>query len=113
MFAGSMVGLTVCLCILVIIYVVTRARDGPDKYLWLKIFRVFYLFGGPAIFGLAVAYPLYLKHVYRAKSIFSDTPPEMLRYFFAYSIAGLITLALGIWWLNWRARRESKKSAWT
>jgi hypothetical protein len=104
-FAGLMVALTVCVFILAIIYVVIRARDGPNKSLWLKIFRLLYLFGGPGTFGLAVSYPLYLKHVYHATSIFSDTPTELPRCFLAYSSSGGITLALGLWWLNRQASR--------
>jgi hypothetical protein len=108
LFAGAMLGLTVCLSIVAIAYVVIRGRDGPNNSQWLKIFRVIYLWGGPAAFGLAVSYPLYLKHLYHATSIFSDNPPEMSRNFLAYSVAGLITLVLGLLWLNWYARKIEK-----
>lgn len=100
-----MVALTDCMLVLAMAYVGTRALDGPNKSLWLKIARLLILFAGPAAFGLAVSYPLYLKHVYHATSIFSDTPPEMSRYFLAYSGGLGITLALGIWWLKRQARR--------
>jgi hypothetical protein len=112
-FAGSMVGFTVCLFVVAVAYIVTRAREGPNKSFWLKTFRVLYVSGGPAVLGLTASYPLYLKHVYHATSIFSDTPPEMSRYFLAYSSSGLITLTLGLWWLNRHARRETTKPART
>lgn len=105
MFAGSMAALTVCVLVLSIAYVGTRALNGPNRSLWLKIAWLLILFAAPAAFGLAVSYPLYLKHVCHAASIFSDTPPEMSRYLLAYSGGLGITLALGLWWLNRHARR--------
>src|SRR5208282_3080505 len=66
MLVGSIVGLTILLFVLAIAYIVTRARDGSNKPLWLTIFRVFYVLGGPVAFGLTLSYPLYLKHVYHA-----------------------------------------------
>jgi len=109
LFAGSTFALTVCLFIVFVSYVVSRARDGRNKSAWLCIFRVLYFCGGPAVFGLAVSYPLYLKHVYHAASIFSDTPPQMSRCFFAYGGGGGITLGLGLWWLNRQARTKDQK----
>ncbi len=106
--AGSMVALSVCASIVAIAYVVMRARDGPNKSLWLGTFRTLYLFGGPGVFGLALSYPLYLKHVYHAASIFSDTPPGMPRCFLAYSSGLGITLALGLWGLTRLAPRKIK-----
>ena len=103
-----MVAMTVCLFVVAVSYVVARARDGPNKSLWLNIFRMLYVLGGPAAFGLSVSYPLHLKHVYHASSIFSDTPPELSRYFLAYSSSLLITLALGIWCLNRYAGKIEK-----